>query len=673
MPGFILWLRGVSRSVGLLLLASVAVRAQTDGAPKWAGPFSTLSSNTAGSIVSSPSVAPDGTIYIGNEIGTSTSTTSGGQLFAIAPNGTQKWVFNGATDWIDSTPAIAPDGTIYFGSWDNNVYALNPNGTKKWSFATHGFVASSPALAADGTIYIGSGDGNLYALNPDGTQKWLYPTTDWIDDAPAVAPDGTIYFGSWNGAVYALAPDGSEKWFFTTGGNVVSSPAIAADGTIYVGSRDTKLYALAPDGSMKWSFPANDTIESAPVLGADGTIYFTSTGGRLYALNRDGSQRWTYPAGTTAALNPIYSSPAVRADGAIIFGTSDNFLYAVRADGTLLWRSALGDWADSSPLIAADGSIYIGCLDKKLYAFTGTSAPTMTDWGQLHRDPQRTGRQWLGGAPATTGRLVNLSVRTFAGAANDTLIVGFYVNGSGSRTLLVRGVGPGLTQFNVSGVLADPQITVYAGQNALATNDNWSAAPNAGAISSTATAVSAFPLQSGSLDAALLSGFSAGAYTVQVTGSGASTGIALLEAYDTGTGATTARLSNVSARSHVSTGGGVLIAGFVVSDNTRAVLVRGIGPALAAAPFNIATALVDPQLRVYRSDGTLVAENNDWSVATNSAAIGATASSVGAFPLASGSRDSALLLTLAPGAYTAQISGVNGATGVGLVELYEVP
>ena len=641
--------------------------AQADGAPRWA--FTTLSSATVGNIVSSPTVGPDGTVYIGVEVGASTSTTPSGRLFALKPDGTPRWVFT-TPDWVDSAPAIAADGTIYFGCWDGNLYALRPDGTKKWSYAAKGFIVASPALGADGTIYFGSSGGNLYALNPDGTLKWSFPALDWIDSSPAVAPDGTIYFGSWDTNFYAVRPDGTEKWRYKTGGHVSSSPAIAADGTVYVGSRDLNLYAFTAAGALKWNAALGDTIETAPALGADGAIYVTTTGGRLFALETDGGERWRYPRATQTALSPLYSSPAVRADGSIVFGTSSNALYALNADGTLKFRSTLGDWADSSPLVTLDGSIYIGCTDKKLYAFSSTSPLSLTDWPQLHRDVQRTGRQPLGAAVGTTGRLINLSVRTNAGTGGDTLIVGFVVSGSGSRTLLVRGVGPTLAAFGVAGALADPSITLFNATAQLATNDNWGQAANAAQISATAAAVGAFALPPGSLDASLLRDFSTSSYTVQVTGAAGATGTALMEAYDAG-GSAGARLLNVSARSAVGTGAGVLITGFVVGQSTRAVLVRGIGPTLAA--FGVPGSLANPRLQVFDSGGKLVAENDDWGTASNATALASTAESVGAFALVPGSQDAVLLLTLPPGAYTAQVSGVGATTGVGLVEVYEVP
>ena len=511
---------------------TMTVRAQPDGAQRWG--FTTLSTATAGTIISAPAAGPDGTIYFGVEVGAANSTSPSGRVFAIAPNGAQKWVYT-APDWVDSTPAVAADGTIYFGCWNGYLYALRPDGTKRWEFKAGSFVASSPAMGSDGTIYVGAGS-NLIAVNPDGTLKWSYPAADWIDSSPAIGPDGTIYVGSWDNNVYAVRPDGSEKWTFTTNDNVSSSPSVGADGTIYVGSRDAFVYALNENGTLKWSFDTQDTVETSPVLGADGTIYLATTGGRMFALTRDGVERWRYPAASQPALNAIYSSAALRADGAIVFGSSNNAIYALRPDGSLLWRTALGDWSDSSPLITND-AIYIGCADKKLYSFYSVAGGLSSDWPQFHRDSQRTGRSPVRAPLTNTGRLINLSVRTTAGAGSDTLIVGFVISGAGGRSLLVRGVGPTLQNFGVSGVLADPRILLFSGSTQMASNDDWGQATNASTISSTATTVGAFPLPGGSRDSAWLNSLPAGGYTVQVGGAGGATGVALMEAYDAGGGA----------------------------------------------------------------------------------------------------------------------------------------
>lgn len=258
------------------------------------------------------------------------------------------------------------------------------------------------------------------------------------------------------------------------------------------------------------------------------------------------------------------------------------------------------------------------------------------------------------------GRLANLSVRTAAGTGDDTLIVGFAVAGSARQTLLVRGIGPGLTPFGVSGAMTDPSLRLFSGASLIGTNDNWSADP---AITSTAALVGAFPLTATSRDAALLPSLAAGDYSAHV---GGSRGVALVELYATAaTGPV--RLANASARARAGFGDETLIAGFnLEGPASRPVLIRVVGPALAA--FGVAGALVDPRLTLFRGD-TLIATNDDWE--KNSGATAATFSTLGAFALPSGSKDAALFLNLSPGAYTVHASGAAGTTGIALIELYD--
>jgi len=272
---------------------------------------------------------------------------------------------------------------------------------------------------------------------------------------------------------------------------------------------------------------------------------------------------------------------------------------------------------------------------------------------------------------ASAARLVNLSVRTTAGAGDQSLIVGFVISSSSSSTkpMLVRGIGPTLASFGVAGALADPQLALYgSGANALlTTNDNWGSALNASQISQAASTLGAFGLSSTSRDAALYAGLPLGSYSAQVLSSSGS-GIALVELYD-GDRNVPARLINISARSQVGTGANILIAGFVIQGSgTKTVLLRAVGPGLAA--FGVQGALADPTLSVF-SGSTLVSSNDDWGSGTSAAEVAQASVTAGAFALANGSKDAAMLVTLPAGAYTAQVSGVGGGTGVALFEAYE--
>src|SRR3989338_4642613 len=169
-------------------------------------------------------------------------------------DGTVKWTFETGAG-IESSPAIGSDGTIYVGSHDSKLYAINPDGTEKWRFDAgdpiyderHDIwkgISSSPAIASDGTIYITSFSNFLFAINPDGTEKWMFSIKVSSDTwtSPAIGPDGTIYIcssrhnGGIGGKLYAINPDGKEKWHFQAESDIFPSPAIGDDGTIYFGS-----------------------------------------------------------------------------------------------------------------------------------------------------------------------------------------------------------------------------------------------------------------------------------------------------------------------------------------------------------------------------------------------------------------------------------------------------
>jgi hypothetical protein len=277
--------------------------------------------------------------------------------------------------------------------------------------------------------------------------------------------------------------------------------------------------------------------------------------------------------------------------------------------------------------------------------------------------------------------LINLSVNTIAGKT-QILTVGFVTGGAstvGQQNLLIRATGPALAALGVSGTLADPTFSIFnSAALIIASNDNWgSSASNQAAVTAADAAVFAFPLTNpSSLDAALVASLPAGAYTVQVSGNTATSGVALAEVYDdTAAGsytASTPRLVNLSCNTQIAQGG-MLTAGFVVGGATaKTVLIRATGPALAA--LGVQGTIPDPQIALHTTvsgNDTVVVSNAGWG---GDPQITAVSNSVYAFALTNpSSKDSVVLATLAPGTYTAVASSVSGAAGIVLIEVYEVP
>ena len=270
-------------------------------------------------------------------------------------------------------------------------------------------------------------------------------------------------------------------------------------------------------------------------------------------------------------------------------------------------------------------------------------------------------------ATTNTDRLINLSSRAKVGTGEAVLITGFVVGGPDSKRVLIRAVGPALSSFGLANALPNPTIKIYQGSNLIAQNDDWNK-DDAAEIAR----LGAFAFPAGSKDAALLTTLAPGAYTAQISDpSGTGTGVALAEIYDASVNpnADYQRLVNISSRGKVTPDDGVLIGGFIVTGNhPKTLLIRGIGPALLG--FGIAGALADPALTIYQ-DSKAISTNEGWA---NSAAITTVAIQTGAFALPSGSKDAAVVITLNPGAYTAQIkSAKNASSGVALIEIYEVP
>jgi uncharacterized delta-60 repeat protein len=261
----------------------------------------------------------------------------------------------------------------------------------------------------------------------------------------------------------------------------------------------------------------------------------------------------------------------------------------------------------------------------------------------------------------------NISTRLSVGTGDNVLIGGFITQGNAPMKLVVRGRGPSLTPFGVSGALANPYLELHSGALTIANNDNWKDDLEGGsqevAIENTGLA------PTDNLESAILAVLQPGGYTAIVHGSASGTGVGLVEVYDLAIASldvsSEAHLGNISTRGNVQTEDNVMIGGFINKGATPIkVLVRGRGPSLT--PFGVSGALANPTLELHKPDGGVVT-NDDWITdPTQKAAITAT----GLAP--TNDLESAILLTLpvGEGAYTAIVKGVDGTTGVGLVEAY---
>ena len=302
-----------------------------------------------------------------------------------------------------------------------------------------------------------------------------------------------------------------------------------------------------------------------------------------------------------------------------------------------------------------------------------------------------------------TERLLNLSTRALTQSGDNMMIGGFIIGGSAPKTVLIRARGSSMSgaPFFVPGTLANPFLRLFAGQTMIAQNDNWQDAPACGGfVCGGATEIAASGLSPCepnpgqatppplcTQESALLITLSPGAYTAIVSGIGGATGVALVEVFELGASIDTVKLVNISTRARVETDDNVMIGGFIIGGTTQTtVLVRARGPSMAGAPFFVAGTLPDPFIQLF-SGSTWIAQNDDWednpicnpafpcADATEIIATGLDPCRPNPGQTTTPPRcflESAILITLPPGAYTAMVSGFGGVTGVGLVEVFEV-
>jgi hypothetical protein len=323
----------------------------------------------------------------------------------------------------------------------------------------------------------------------------------------------------------------------------------------------------------------------------------------------------------------------------------------------------------NSPAINAGNDSFAPSSDQRGQPRVGVS-----DIGAFEFNPNPTPSPTPTATPTPApGVLGNVSTRLQVGTWNNVLFAGFIIQGNASKTLLIRSAGPSLTQFGIPGALGDPLLELHDANNTIGTNDNWQTTQIGGVINADQAAAiqnsGAPPLNPA--EPAIIATLPAGSYSAIVQGVGGTQGVATVEVYDL-TQNNGSVLANISTRGFIQTGDNVMIGGFIVVGNASKVLVRATGPSLI--PFGINNALANPQLELHDGNGTLAA-NDDWQTTQIGGIIASDQSadiqSSGLAP--SNPAESTIIATLAPGNYTAIAQGVNGGTGVGLIEVFALP
>lgn len=582
----------------------------------------------------------------------------------IARNRIARFNFNGSLDTTfdpgtgadgEITAAVLqPDGRIvvagrftsFNGFTHNRVCRLNANGSVDQTFGLGNGInnsALSLALQSDGRIIVGGQFSqvdltqrfNLARLNANGSVDLSFdpgigPNGDV--NAIVIQPDGRIviggtfigYNGFARGGVARVLGNGALDPSFDsgvgTGGNVFAL-ALQHNGQIvlggrfvqYSGTNRTFIARVFGDGSLDFGFNPvpNDWVQSLAVEPDDRVL----VGGFFTGINGFGRNR-------IARLSTNGSLDLTFDPGAGCVGSLTNDATQVHS----VVRQQFGRVLAGGIFTSYDNQL----RDNIVRLFDNAAS------------------------------FQNLSARAHVFTGERILIAGFIIQGSETKAILLRGLGPSLASFGVPTPLADPTLSLFDHTGALiAANDNWKATQQA-QIQATGLA------PPNNLDAAILISLSPGAYTVFLQGKAMATGIGLAEVYDVGPNAN-AQPTNLSARAFVGTGNDVLIGGTIIGGDAGSllrVLVRALGPSLAS--FGVATPLADPTLSLRDANGNVIANNDNWKD-SQQAAIAAT----GKAP--PNDHESAVLALLAPGNYTAIVAGKNATTGVALIEFYNLP
>jgi hypothetical protein len=660
--------------------------------PSAAGNYTLTVTNSAGaattaaaSIAVAAAIAPGISVQPASQVaayGVGTSISVG---VTGSPNFTYQWYLNGvaiagATNYQYSIPSpVLSDAGTY------SVTITNSAGSVTSSAAT--LVVSAPIAPTitqqPSDLILTTNSSAQLSVGVSGSPSFSY---QWYENGTAITGQtGSSYYfyGSTAGAtgLYSVKVSNSVGSVMSSTVNVTVAvpPTIATPpGAQSVAAGQTAVIGVGVVSTIpvtyQWMFNGTPLTDGGGISGSTSaalTVSGTSQLSGNYSVVISNSLGTATSSAGTLTVTAAGTGPQIALQpnpASVAVGQTVAFYVGATGTGstTYQWRqNGLPISGANDPYLvvpnvqAATAGIYnCSITDSTGTASTNAAAITIVNSGDI-------------------GRLLNLSVRGNCGSSSGNLIAGFIVNGSSSKTVLVRAIGPTLAAFGVPGVLADPTLALHgtvSGQDSiLAGNDNWGDDPNLALLFAQ---TGAFSLPAASLDAALSMNLAPGNYSAVVSGNNGGTGIALAEVYDATSAFTssTPRLINVSARCQVDgSGAGNLVAGFVVGGSTaETVLIRGTGPALAA--FDVPGTLSDPVISVYgtqNGESVVIAANDNWG---GDPVLSGIFAQVQAFAINNpASNDSALLITLPPGIYSANLSSQDGTAGVALIEIYEVP
>ena len=507
--------------------------------------------------------------------------------------------------------------------------------------ATTGATVNASLVSAglNGPAGIAVSGGNLFVANENtGTIGEYNATTGATVNSALISgldqPQGIAVSGG--NLFVANEGDGTIGEYNATTGTTVNSALISGLGFPFgIAVSGGNLFVVSGNTIGEYNATTGATVNSALISGLNNPWGIAVSGGDLFVTNTFG-----YTIGE-------YTTSGATVNSALISGL--NYPTGIAVSGGNLFVVCNGTIGEYNATTGAtvNASLVSG-LNVPDYIAVVTPTPT-----------------------PTPSHLGNISTRGLVQTGSNVMIGGFVISGTQPKKVIIHAGGPSLAQFGLA-ALSDPNLQLYDSSGAvIAKNDNWQTTEIFGIITSDQVSdiQNSGHTPSQAADSAIIVTLAPGAYTAIVSGVNGATGIGIVEVFDLDTGS---RLVNISTRGLVQTGANVLIGGFVISGTQpEKVIIHAGGPSLAQ--FGLA-ALSDPNLQLYDSSGAVIAKNDNWQTTEIFGII--TSDQVsdiqnsGHTP--SQAADSAIIATLAPGAYTAIVSGVNGVTGIGIVEVFDL-
>ena len=344
---------------------------------------------------SNPVFSPDGkTMYI-------PTSTPAGHLFAIdVVSGEFKWVFAISQITYGGGALVAPDGTIYQcvrNATINNVYAINPNGTQKWVVKLDAAIGAFPALSADGVLYCLTNKSTLYALDASsGAIKWQQSLDGATGSAVAIDKAGNVYAGT-SAAIYSFKPNKEQNWKLEEVNVTEQATFALKDQVLYATLKNGGLVAVdMTNGTKKWTYPTTKGDAYFPIADKNGNVYFTEKGSQtVHAVNASGSKIWEKNVGN----NLNYSGGALSTDGILYIGTQSNnkVLGLDITNGNIVFEETVGQQVMAAVSIGPDRRLYCGTIGSNnigsIKAFAVNKTLATDSWSIRGGDIQGTNRQ----------------------------------------------------------------------------------------------------------------------------------------------------------------------------------------------------------------------------------------------------------------------------------------